>query len=157
MQERKQPDRMSPEKQLANFMSRFTPEVAGLGRAVLSRMRSRFPGAIQMVYDNYNFFVIGFGPTERPSEAIFSIAMSKRGVSLCFLQAGPKSPDPKKLLKGSGKQARHLPLESADALEEPAIRALMSEAQKLAVVPFDPRAEGALIIKSVSAKQRPRK
>jgi uncharacterized protein YdeI (YjbR/CyaY-like superfamily) len=23
-----------------------------------------------MVYDNYNFFVIGYGPTERPSDAL---------------------------------------------------------------------------------------
>jgi len=47
-----------------------------------------------MVYDNYNFLVIGFSPTERPSEAIFSIAMSPRRVSLCFLQAGPSCQTP---------------------------------------------------------------
>src|SRR3954463_8636796 len=109
---------MGAEKQLAKFMSRFTPEVAGLGEAVLARMRSLFPSAIQMVYDNYNFLVVGFGPTERPSEAIFSIAMSARGVSLCFLQVGPKIPDPEKLLRGTGKQARHLPLASAAILDE---------------------------------------
>jgi hypothetical protein len=138
-------------------MDRFTPEVAGLGEAVLKRMHSLFPGAIQLVYDNYNFLVIGFGPTERASEAIFSIAMSARGVSLCFLQAGPKIPDPKKLLRGTGKQARHLRLESAAVLADPDVKALMSAAQKLAMVPFDPRSKGQLIIKSVSAKQRPRR
>ena len=149
---------MSPKKQLAIFMARFTPEVAGLGEAVLARMRSLFPGAIQMVYDNYNFLVIGFGPTERASEAIFSIAMSARGVSLCFLQAGrPKIPDPKKLLRGTGKQARHLRLESATVLEDAAVKSLMLHAQKLAIVPFDPHATGQLIVKSVSAKQRPRR
>jgi hypothetical protein len=148
---------MTAEKQLATFMGRFTPEVQRLGKSVLKAMRSRFPGAIQMVYDNYNFLVVGFCPTERPSEGIFSIAMSARGVSLCFLQAGPKIPDPKKLLQGSGKQARHLPLESAAVLDEPAVKTLMSQAEKLAVIPFDPDAEGKLVIKSVSAKQRPRK
>ena len=138
-------------------MARFNPEVARLGKSVLKAMRSRFPGAIQMVYDNYNFLVVGFGPTERPSEAIFSIAMSARGVSLCFLQAGPKIPDPKKLLQGSGKQARHLPLESAAVLDDPAVKAIMAQAQKLAAVPFNPRADGMLVIKSISAKQRPRR
>src|SRR3954470_3171839 len=121
---------MKPEKQLATFMGRFTPEVEALGKSILASMRSRFPSAVQMVYDNYNFLVIGFGPTERASEAIFSIAMSARGVSLCFLQAGPKIPDPKKLLQGTGKQARHLRLEGAAVLADPDVKALMSAAQK---------------------------
>ncbi len=93
---------MNPEKQLAGFIAKFTPEVAALAEAALAKMRARFPSAIQMVYDNYNFLVIGFGPTERPSEAIFSIALHARGVSLCFLQAGSQLPDPGKMLKGSG-------------------------------------------------------
>ena len=94
---------MSPQAQLAEFIAKFTPEVAALAEAVLAKMRKHYPTAIQMVYDNYNFLVIGFSPTERPSQAIFSIALFARGVSLCFLQAGPTLPDPEKLLKGSGK------------------------------------------------------
>jgi hypothetical protein len=148
---------MKPEKQLAGFMARFTPEVAALARGALARMRARFPNAIQMVYDNYNFLVIGFSPTERPSEAIFSIALFARGVSLCFLQAGPKLPDPEKLLRGSGKRVRHIRLESAAVLDRPAVKALMSAALKRAVVPFDATVPGRLIIKSISAKQRPRR
>ena len=120
-------------------------------------MRQRLPTAIQMVYDNYNFLVIGFSPTERPSEAIFSIALFARGVSLCFLQAGPTLPDLEKLLKGSGKKVRHVRLETAAVLDRPAVKALMSEAIKRAAVPFDPKATGRLIIKLVSAKQRPRR
>ena len=148
---------MKPEGQLARFLARFTPEIQARAEAALAKMRARFPNAIQMVYDNYNFLVIGFGPTERPSEAIFSIALFARGVGLCFLQAGPKLPDPQKLLKGSGKKVRHIRLESAAVLDQPAVKALMSEALKRAVVPFDPTAPGRLIIKSVSAKQRPRR
>jgi hypothetical protein len=149
--------RLGPEKQLAGFMARFTPEVAALGKAVLARMRARFPGAIQMVYDNYNFLVVGFGPTERASEAIFSIALFARGVSLCFLQAASRLPDPQKLLVGGGKQARHIRLESAAVLDRPAVKALMSQALQRAAVPFDSTASGRLIIKSVSARQRPRR
>jgi hypothetical protein len=148
---------MNPEKQLAGFIAKFTPEVAALAEAALAKLRTRFPGAIQMVYDNYNFLVIGFGPTERASEAIFSIALSARGVALCFLQAGPQLPDPEKLLKGSGKQARHIRLENAAVLDRPAVKALMSQAMKRAVVPFESTTSGRLIIKSVSTKQRPRR
>ncbi len=149
--------RMNPEEQLAGFLAKFTPEVAALAEAALAKMRARFPSAIQMVYDNYNFLVIGFGPTERPSEAIFSIALHARGVSLCFLQAGPQLPDPDKMLKGSGNKVRHIRLERASVLDRQAVKALMSHALKRATVPFDPTASGRLIIKSVSAKQRPRR
>lgn len=34
----------------------------------------RFPNANELVHDNYNFFVIGYGPSERPSGALISIA-----------------------------------------------------------------------------------
>lgn len=138
-------------------MARFTPEVEALAEAALTKMRARFPNAIQMVYDNYNFLVIGFSPTERPSEAIFSLALSARGVSLCFLQAASKLADPKKLLKGGGKQARHIRLENAAVLDRPAVKALMAQAIKRAVVPFDRSVPGRLVIRSVSAKQRPRR
>jgi hypothetical protein len=66
-------------------------------------------------------------------------------------------PDPEKLLRGSGKRVRNIRLERAAVLDRPAVKALMSEAVKRAVVPFDPTVKGRLIIKSVSAKQRPRR
>ena len=138
-------------------MARFTPEVEKLAQGVLTKMRTQFPNAIQMVYDNYNFLVIGFSPTERPSEAIFSIAMSPRRVSLCFLQAGPKLSDPGRLLRGSGKQVRHIRLENAAVLDQPSVKALMSQALQLAAVPFSSATTGRLVIRSVSAKQRPRR
>jgi hypothetical protein len=148
---------VTPEAQLAGFIARFTPEVAALAKAALTRMRARLPGATQLVYDNYNALVIGFGPTERPSEAIFSIALYARGVNLCFLQRGPELPDPKKLLRGSGTIARNIRLESAADLDQPTVKALISQALKRAAVPIDSTAPGRLIIRSVSAKQRPRR
>src|SRR6266849_3945551 len=112
---------MTPKAQLKSFMARFTPEVETLAQRILVKMRARFPSAIQMVYDNYNFLVIGFSPTERPSEAVFSIALGPRRVSLCFLQAASKLPDPEKLLRGSGIQVRNLCLEDATVLDRPAV------------------------------------
>jgi hypothetical protein len=35
---------------------------------------------VEIVYDNYNFFVIGFSVTERPSDCILSIAAAANGV-----------------------------------------------------------------------------
>jgi hypothetical protein len=64
-------------------------------------LRKRFPTATELAYDNYNFFVIGFGPTERPSDCIVSIATAANGVGLCFIR-GAGLPDPEKMLLGSG-------------------------------------------------------
>ena len=71
---------------------------------------------MQLVYDNYNALAIGFGPSERASEAIFSIVLYPRWVTLFFLQ-GAGLADPKRLLKGSGKVVRHIVLASAADLD----------------------------------------
>jgi hypothetical protein len=60
----------SPSSQLAGFMAKYTPAMAREGRAALVRMRRLVPGAVQMVYDNWNGLVVGFGPSERASEAV---------------------------------------------------------------------------------------
>ena len=147
----------SPRAQLAGFMANYTPAMAKEGRAVLARLRALVPGAVQMVYDNWNGLVVGFGPTERASEAIVSMLMVPDHVSLCFIQNGPDLPDPDRLLMGSGKVVRHIKLASARDLDKKAIRALIAAAIAMSDVPFDPRRRGTLVIKSISKKQRPRR
>lgn len=147
---------MTPQKQLDSFIAKFTPEIAQLARRVIAKMRKRLPGATQLVYDNYNALAIGFGPSERASEAIFSIALFPRNVNLFFLQGAGLS-DPAKRLKGSGKVVRFVTLMTPDVLDEPEIRSLMNVALKRAKVPLDPKQRGRLIIKSISAKQRSRR
>jgi hypothetical protein len=147
---------ISPEDQLAGFIAKFTPEIADQVHAVLPIMRSRLPGAIEMVYDNYNALAVGFGPSERASEAIVSIAVFPRWLSLFFLQ-GARLPDPDKLLKGSGNVVRHIVLKGPKDLNSPGIKALMKTALKHAVQPLDPAQPHRIVIKSISAKQRPRR
>jgi hypothetical protein len=144
------------EAQLDGFLAKYTPEIEKLARACLKKMRSRLPGAYELVYDNYNALAIGFCPSEKASEAIFSIALYPRWISLFFLQ-GAKLPDPHKLLKGSGNQARHIVLGSAADLDRPEIRDLMNTARMDAKKDIDPNGGGYLIVKSVAEKQRPRR
>ena len=40
-------------------------------------MRKRFPTANELVYDNYNFFVIGYCTTERPSDCVVQYPRSQ--------------------------------------------------------------------------------
>lgn len=151
------PPNEPPQKQLDRFLDRFSPPVAALARQALSQMRHRYPTAYELVYDNYNALAIGFAPAARTSDGIFSIAVYPRWVSLFFLQAKQQISDPHGLLKGSGTRVRHIVLDTAAVLDDPRVLQLMSHAIQLARVPFDPHGVPELIIKSVSAKQRPRR
>jgi len=146
----------SPERQLAGFIAKYTPAVGRLARAVLGKMRQRLPGAVELVYDNYNALVVGFGPTERASDAVFSIALYPRWINLFFLN-GVGLPDPHRLLRGQGKQVRSIQLEDPATLDGPAVRELMARALKRADPPLDGDGQGRIVIKSISAKQRPRR
>lgn len=143
-------------RQLKAFIGKFSPEHQTLIRAVRRALRKRLPAANEMVYDNYNFFVIAYSPTERPSEAIVSLAAGSNGVGLCFIR-GARLPDPKKILLGSGSQTRFIRLEKAGVIARPEVDALI----RAAVAGSKPRlrktGRGILIIRSVSAKQRPRR
>jgi len=152
----KPPTSANAKKQLNSFLAKYDPEIATLARRALTKMRKRLSGSLEMVYDNYNALVIGFVPNERPSNAIFSIALYPDHVSLCFLQ-GAGIPDPHGRLLGSGNVARHVRLESAATLDDLEIVSLMNTALHRAKVPLDPKQPRRLIIQSISAKQRPRR
>jgi len=144
------------ERQLRGFIAKFEPKHQGLIRAVRKTLRKRIPTADELVYDNYNFFVIGYASTERTSDAIVSLGAGASGVNLFFLQ-GAGLPDPKKILLGAGKQTRFIRIESAKTLARPEVQALMKAAVERAKTPLRRTGRGRLIIKSVSAKQRPRR
>src|SRR5437016_14574235 len=112
------------EKQLTSFINKFDPKHRSLIRSVRKELRKRFPTAYELAYDNYNFFVIGYGPTERPSDCIVSMAAGASGGGLCFIR-GASLPDPKKGLIGSGNQTRFIRLESANILARPEVEALI--------------------------------
>ena len=146
----------SAESQLKGFIDKFEPRHQTLIRAARKAMRRRLPTAFELAYDNYNFFVLGYGPTARPSDCIVSLAARASGLNLCFLQ-GARLPDPKKVLLGAGNQTRFVRLSSAADMARPEIETLLSAAIAQAKTPFSSGAPGPLIIRSVSAKQRPRR
>jgi hypothetical protein len=146
----------SAESQLRAFVAKFTPTHQAMIRATRRYLRKRLPTAHELVYDNYNFFVIGYSPTARPSDAVISIAASANGVGLCFIR-GKGLPDPEKLLKGAGNQTRSVHLESTSALARPGLVRLINEAIRRSRVPFTRTGRQSLVIRSISTKQRPRR
>jgi hypothetical protein len=146
----------TPAQQLEAFIDKFDAPHQSLIRAARKTLRKRFPTAYELVYDNYNFFVIGYSPTERPSDSLVTIAAASNGVGLCFIQ-GARLEDPKKLLSGGGKQTRFLRLPSVDVFKDPDVAALIAAAESDAKVPMPASGRGSLVIRSISAKQRPRR
>ena len=145
----------TPEQQLAAFIAKFDSKNQALIRSVRRALRRRLPTANELVWDNYNFFVIGYSATERPSDSVVSIAAAANGVGLSFYR-GATLPDPQGILEGAGVQNRFIRLDSARTLERPEVEALIAAAVAQNRVPFEKSGRGKLLIRSVSKKQKSR-
>lgn len=146
----------NPEGALRGFIDKFDEVNQRLIRGVRQALRKRFSTAFELAYDNYNFFVLAYSPTERPSDAVVSMAAGASGVGVCFLH-GARLPDPKKVLLGSGSQTRFIRVASVGVLSRPEVRALFAVAVAQSRASFRTSGKPTLIIRSVSAKQRPRR
>jgi hypothetical protein len=146
----------SAEKQLAGFIAKFEPAHAKLIRECRTELRKLLPTAIELVYDNYNFFVIGYCTTPRASDCIVSIAAAANGVGLSFYH-GAALADPEKLLQGGGRQNRFVRLPSVEVLRSRGVAALIKAAVVQSKTPLLKTGGGQLVIQSISAKQKPRR
>ena len=147
---------MAPEDELDAMIAKFTPDVANKARDILGRMAARYPRAKRLVYDNYNALVVGFASGEKASDSFLSIVLYPQYVRLFFLR-GVELPDPKHLLEGDGSQVRSIKLSPVSKIELREVGALIDAAVAIATPPLPTSGEGPLIIKSISAKQRPRR
>lgn len=144
------------EDQLARCIDKFTPEMAKAIRAVRTALRKRLPTANELVYDNYNFFVIGYSSTLRPSDCFTQLVADAHGVRLAFYY-GSTLPDPSGILLGGGIQNRFIGLASARDLRKPEVDALIQAAIAQGKAPLPATGRGTLVIRGISAKQRQRR
>lgn len=147
---------LTPAAQLAAFLAKYDPSIQRQVRSMRTAMRRQIPTALELVYDNYQFLAIGYCATERATDCIASLAVAPSGVALSFYY-GATLPDPTGRLLGSGKQNRFVRLTSAATLTEPAVVALLRAAVAQARTPLPVSGRGRTVIKSISAKQRPRR
>jgi hypothetical protein len=146
----------TPEAQLRSLIERFEPKDQKLIRAVRSAVRKRVPTANELLYDYKTFFVIAYSPTDRPTDGILSIAARPDGVRL-YLTGGPQLPDPKRLLTGTGKQVRFMPIETAKRLAHPDVEALIAAAIEMAGTPLAKKGEGGLVTRTFAGKRQARR
>lgn len=144
------------EAQVESFVAKYSPAIAAELRAARGRLQALFPRGHELVYDNYNALVFGFAATERTSDAFLSVAGYPNWVTLFFLH-GANLDDPSRLLQGAGSQVRSIRLRSAEQLDEQPVQALIEQAARPYREALLRAAPLRTTIKSVSAKQRPRR
>ena len=141
--------------QLEAFITKFLPEIAATGRASLAKLRALLPEYDALVYDNYNALATAFSPNGKPGSAMLSLAVYPRWVSL-FVSASLD--DPKRILKGDGTRVRHIVLAGgAGDLDRPDIADLIGQTRERAGSLLSVGRKGQLVIRSISANQRPRR
>ena len=141
---------------VASFLSKYDPAIAAQVRDVRAHLSSRFPRGYELVYDNYNALVFGFSPSARASATVVSVAAYPRWVTLFFLD-GVSLPDPHGVLEGAGRRVRGVRLAPPDALYSAPVQALLDSVVRETHAAFAHAPPLATVVKSVSAKQRPRK
>jgi len=146
--------RRSADAELRRLIAQFASAHRRLIDAMRRWLRKRLPTAHELVYDYHDFVVISFSPNERGYEGIFAIRAGANGVRLYF-NRGKELADPAKLLQGSGKQTRWILVEGTSTLA--AVAPLIDEAIARNRVPFARTGRELVIIRSASAKQRPKR
>ena len=134
---------------LDKAIGRYSPEVAATARAALKKLRARFPGARQLVYDRRQSLPIGFAPAERGSP-VFSLVLYPRWVRFFFLE-GVAIDDPAGRLEGTGSQVRSIRLDAhATVLDDPYIHGLIAQALTVAGANLK-TGRGQVVLKSTVA------
>jgi hypothetical protein len=139
------------DRKLAAAIDRHSPDVRDVARDGLKKLRARFPGARQLVYERRQSLAIGFAPAERGAP-VFSLVLYPRWVRFFFLE-GVVLDDPQGRLEGSGSQVRSLRLDDAATLDDPYVRGLMAQALKDAGVNLK-IGRGQVILKSTPGTTR---
>jgi hypothetical protein len=145
--------RRSAEVQLRALIDKFAPEHLRSISAMRRVLRKRLPTAHEVVYEYRDCFVISYSPSEHGYEGVFALRGSADGVRL-YVSRGKELPDPAKLLRKAGGQARWIDLEGASTLARPEVARLIDGAIALNRVPFARAGRGPVVMSPSSAKKR---
>jgi hypothetical protein len=140
-------ERRASEAQVETRIDKVAPTQRGLTVALRRALRKRLPSAHEIVYEYSDNVVISFSPNEHGYAGVLALRVSAEGVKLYFNQ-GKGLPDPDKLLQGSAKQVRWIPVDGASTLARPEVVALIDAALERNPIPFAETGDGPVVIKS---------
>jgi hypothetical protein len=116
-----------PTGKLLSYLSKYSPHISNLTLSLREIVLDEAPEALEHVIQTYAVS-IAFSFTGKPlKDGFCHIVTYADHVNLGF-NRGAKLPDPRKLLKGTGKQIRHLTLTQPADLDAPHLRKFLRAA-----------------------------
>jgi hypothetical protein len=112
----------TPDPAFTTLLASYSKGVQDTARAARQLILGLIPGAVEVV--DAKTAVIGYGYGTGYKEMVCTLILSKGGVKL-GLVGGASLPDPRKLLEGSGKVHRYIPLGRPADLRRPGLRPLL--------------------------------
>jgi len=107
------------------FLAGYSPDVREVALRVRALVLGAMPDATERVHPGWK--VMQYGRGGKMAGMIFAISPLRDSVNL-GLSRGATAPDPAGLLRGTGKQIRHVKLTRPDEVDAPALRALIAAA-----------------------------
>jgi hypothetical protein len=144
----------SPPKELLEFLQPYDPKIRRLALAIRALVIAEMAPCCENIYDAYSAVAIGYGPTDRLKDGIFHVAVYSKHVNLGF-NHGAWLPDPRGILKGTGKSIRHITIASLAEVERPDIRSYVRRARRAADHP-PPKSGGDVVsvVKAIYPRKR---
>ena len=144
-------ERRTAESQVKSLLDRIAPEQVRLMAALRNALRARLPTAHEIVYEYADNVTISYSPNDKGYAGVLALRASADEVRLYFNQ-GKGMPDPDKLLQGTAKLVRWIPVENVSAIKRSAVVALLDTAIARSPVPFAKRGDGPVVIQSIRKK-----
>ncbi len=116
---------MTDKKQIENFLSRYSEEVFNAALKLREIILKNLPSAQEQIDLPAKMIAYAYG--QKYSEMVCTLIPSKKGLKLGFYK-GNDLPDPKHLLKGSGKLSRYVEIRAQEDIKTDALTALLKEA-----------------------------
>jgi hypothetical protein len=109
------------------LLAAYPPDVTALARAARKFLLDALPAADERVDPSAPVIGYGYGPGYKG--LICTLMLSKSGVKLGVFR-GAELADPRRLLEGSGKIHRYVPLKHPSDLRRPGLKQLIKSAAK---------------------------
>jgi hypothetical protein len=138
---------------LQSFLKPYPPPVRALMLAGRRRLAELVGPATDLIYDATSAVCAGFSFTGEPRDNFVNLAAFPKHVTLVF-PWGVKLKDPKKVLKGEGKQVRHVRLADIADLDRPELIKLVAQAAVLAPKPERPLTKHTPFVKVYAGPKR---
>jgi hypothetical protein len=146
----------SAPKALLEFLKPYDPSVRELALTIRDFVIPEMEPCIEYIYDAYSAVAFGYGPNDRFQDGAIHVAVYTGHVNLGF-NRGAHMEDSAGLLKGTGKNIRHIPIKTVADISHPAIREYLREARTIAAASCEYPAglKGVTsVVKAIYAKRR---